>query len=445
MKWSETIIDIFKTIQNNEIASRFTKVFSVDVLVKGSTFLLLPVYLHLMTQEDVGTFNYLFVFVQTLSILLSFGLNSAQSKLYHDYKGVERRQLLFSINLLLLAFFAIVLVPACAFGLDVRLINFVFEHPIPYPLYRFPLLLSLITTVGSNLLLNYLLTSEKIRKVQIYNLLRLFISNGFVIAILFFSKGDKVLIRLTTYYLCEALLWICFFVGYVKQFRFALDWAKTKKIFSICFPLFLLSLVSTVLSFSDKFFVQQKTDMSVMAVYTTGITIAAVCSLIIMSFQNIWLPIFLKEKNVEINFRRTNKMAKLIAVSFTGIAIFMIIGVKVALILDIIPSSYGDVLKILPFLFVSQIILAVNVLYGNYFLYFGRMTLGSLVGGSIYVVSFFLNFILIPRYGVSGAVGALSINSVLMLTTVYLVVNYLYRNQKKSIYERTDYSIVVSE
>jgi len=196
--------------------------------------------------------------------------------------------------------------------------------------------------------------------------------------------------------------------------------------------------------FSDKFFVQQKTDMSTMAVYTTGITIASVCSLIIMSFQNIWIPVFLKEKNVEINFRRTAKMAKIIVGTFTAIAVFMIIGVKIALMFNIIPSSYNDVLKILPFLFAAQIITAVNTLYGNYFLYFNRLTLGFWVGGCIYIVSFFINFLLIPRYGVSGAIIALLINSIILFTTVYLVVKHLYK-QKKSNYESTDYPVLVPE
>jgi len=423
-------VNIFELIRKNEIANRFVKVFSVDVFVKGATFLLLPVYLHLMTKEEVGTFNYMFAFIQTLSIVLNFGLYPAQSKLYHEYKGMKRRQLLFSINLLLVSFLVLFLLPIYAFGLDIRLINFIFEYPIPYHLYRWPLLLALITSVGSYILFNYLLTSEKIRQVQIYNLLRLFISNGFVIGILYFSEGDKVLSRLITYYSCELFLWLCFFIGYAKRFAVKIDFSQIKRILSICIPVSLLSLISTTMGFSDKFFVLQKTNMSVMAIYTTGITIASVCSLIIMSFQNIWLPVFLKEKNVEINFRRTIKMSKIIVGSFTGIAIIMIIGVKIALMLNIIPSSYNDVLKILPFLFVAQIIHSVNVLFGNYFLYFERMRLSVLVGSCIYAVSFFINFILIPRYGVNGAIMALLLNSTILLTTVYLIARNMCRNHK---------------
>ena len=431
MKLFDANDNILKTIQKNEIANRFAKVFSVDVLVKGSTILLLPVYLHLMTQEEVGTFNYIFAFIQTMTTVFIFGLSSAQSKLYHEYKETERGQLLFSTNLVLILFLVFVLFAIYVFGLDVRLINFIFEYPIPYHSYRLPILLALITSVGSYMLFNYLLTSEKIRRVQLYNLLRMFISNGFVIGILYFSKSDKILTRFITYFVCESLLWICFLIGYVEQFRFIVDWEKIKRILSICVPVFLLSLISTIMGFSDKFFIQRKTDMSIMAFYTTGVTIASVCSLIIMSFQNIWLPIFLKEKNVKENIRKTQKMTKIIAFTLILIAIFMIIGVKIALIFNIIPTVYNDIVKILPFLFLSQIILAVNVLWSNYFLYFEKMNLGAITGGFVYLICFSLNFILIPRFGITGAIVSLLLGNTILLIVVFTVVNRLYNENIK--------------
>ncbi len=437
--------NIYALICNNQVASRFTKVFSVDILVKGSTFLLLPVYLHLMTQNEVGVFNYLYAFVQTISVLLSFGLYTAQSKLYHDYTENKRKELLFSINFIFISFLIVVLVPIYIFGLDFKAINFLFDHPIPYHLYRFPLLLAFISSAGSFMLFNFLLTSENIKRVQMYNLFRLFLSNGVVIAILYFSKGDKVFTRLCSYYLCETLLWLLFSISYVKEFKFAFSSKLIKVILSYSLPIFLLAILATVQGFSDKFFIQQKTDMSVMAVYTLGVTIASVCSLIIMSFQNIWLPIFLKEKNVEANFKRTQKMIKIIVVIFFIIALLMIASVKIALIFNIIPVIYEKVIVILPFLFLSQILLAVNAMFGNYFLYFGKMKLGSITGGCVYIISFVLNFWLIPRYGVNGAIIALLLGNIILLITVYAVVKRLYRKNKNLKHEPVDHTIVVPE
>ena len=447
MKWSKTAVDIFKTIQNNEIANRFAKVFSVDVLVKGSIFLLLPIYLHLMTQDEVGTFNYIFAFIQTMSIVFNFGLYPAQSKLYHDYKGNDRGNLLFSINFILVTFLAVILIPSYCLGLDLKIINFIFDYPIPYQAYRFPILLGVLSSVGSYILLNFLLTSENIKKVQQYNLLRMFISNGIVVSILCYSKGDHVLTRLTTYYLCETILWLYFSMFYIKEFRLKIKYGQLKRILSISLPVFSLSIISTIQGFSDKFFIQQKTDMAVMAIYTTSVIIASVCGLIIISFQNVWLPIFLKEKNIEENYRKTKKMANIIVFTFSIIAVCMILGIKLLLMFNIIPSTYDAVIWILPFLFAAQIISAVNALYGNYFLYFERMVLGSIVGGCLGIVCFFLNFFFIPRFGVTGAIVSLLVGNIIWLTTVHGVVSWLYHQNKNKIYrcEPFDYTVVVSE
>ena len=117
--------------------------------------------------------------------------------------------------------------------------------------------------------------------------------------------------------------------------------------------------------------------MSILAVYTIGATIAAICGLIIQSFQNIWLPIFFKEKDVVVNFRKTKKMTLLIITLFSIISIVLIAGTKLALIFNIIPKNYNNVLPILPFLFLSQIIVSVNAIFGNYFSYFGKVHLGA--------------------------------------------------------------------
>jgi len=63
--------------------NKFTGVLSIDILVKASGFLLIPVYLRLMTQNEFGLYNYLLSIIQTFSLVLNLGLYIPQSKLYH--------------------------------------------------------------------------------------------------------------------------------------------------------------------------------------------------------------------------------------------------------------------------------------------------------------------------------------------------------------------------
>ena len=45
-----------------------------DILVKASAIILLPIYLHLMTQEEYGVFNYVLSITYSFSVLLNLGL-----------------------------------------------------------------------------------------------------------------------------------------------------------------------------------------------------------------------------------------------------------------------------------------------------------------------------------------------------------------------------------
>jgi O-antigen/teichoic acid export membrane protein len=428
-----SIIHLFK---NNKIANRFVNVLSVDIIVKGSNVLLIPVYLHLMTQDQVGTYNYLFSFIQMMSVILNFGFYVAQSKLYHDFDGENRKEFIFSINILLIFSLLVVLIPLYLSEMDYNLANLIFNNQIAYEKYRFIILLAVLTSVGSYMLLNYFLTSENIKQVQLYNIMRLALSNGIVILILLYSDKDKVFIRFISFYLIEISIYLFFAYKYFSKSKICFNLSHIRKILFLSLPVFFLSIISTIQAFSDKFFIQrQSSEMSILAVYTLGTTIAATFSLIIQSFQSIWLPIFFKEKNLKENFRITSKMVFLITIIFLILSVLIIIVTKLSLIFGIIPIEYKYVLVILPFLLLSQIISGVVVMFSNYFSYFEKVYLGAITGGSIYFLCFGLNYFLIPRYGIPGAIASMLLGNVVLLLLVYFVVMRLYKKNLALYYQ----------
>src|SRR6187401_3074032 len=90
--------------KENILVKRLFTVLGIDILVKVSGILLLPIYLLLMTQEEYGLYGYLLSIIMTFSIVLNFGLYIPLSKFYHDYQDAEKRgKLLFTISLLLVS------------------------------------------------------------------------------------------------------------------------------------------------------------------------------------------------------------------------------------------------------------------------------------------------------------------------------------------------------
>src|SRR3972149_8261138 len=182
-----------KIYRENLIVGRFIKVFSIDGLVHGSGILLLPVYLKLMTQAELGLFNYLLTIITTFSLILNYGLSVAQSKLYHVYKDDEERgAFLFTVNMIQLLFLSGVLFILYFLKLDYHVISLLFRNKFDYESYRHAVFLAIIVSVYSLILLNYFLTSEKINLVQKYGLLKLILVHGVVIVLLCMMNGPTM-------------------------------------------------------------------------------------------------------------------------------------------------------------------------------------------------------------------------------------------------------------
>src|SRR5580704_8329939 len=93
----------WKKLKTNVLLRRLLTVVSLDILVKASSLLLLPVYLRLMTQDEYGIFNYILSIAYSFSVLLNLGLYIPQSKLYHDFPDLQDKgKLIYTINVLLL-------------------------------------------------------------------------------------------------------------------------------------------------------------------------------------------------------------------------------------------------------------------------------------------------------------------------------------------------------
>jgi len=214
------MFQVFEKYKHNVLVKNYAKVFSVDILVKLSNFILLPVYLKLMTQDAYGLYTYLLAIISVFALVMNFGLYIAQSKLYQDFQDEEERgSLLFTINVMLASFLSVCLLITYFTGLDYHLVAFLFKNKIDYSSYRNSIFLAITVSVYSFMLFNYFLTSQSIKHVQLYNFLRLIFINGIVIALLYFYKADSVMIRLKYTYLLELSFLFLFGPFYIKAMK----------------------------------------------------------------------------------------------------------------------------------------------------------------------------------------------------------------------------------
>ncbi|HZW38623.1 MAG TPA: oligosaccharide flippase family protein [Ignavibacteriaceae bacterium] len=411
-----------KYYKDSIVLKRFTKVFTLDILVRASNFILLPVYLKLMSKEEFGLYTYLYSFIWILSLILNFGLYVAQTKLYHDYDNENRKELLFSIYSSLTILIIFLLVPIYIFNIDYNIIGILFKNKINYQPLRFYLALSLIVSIYTFMLSNYFVTTEKIKNLQLFNASKLLFVHGITLTFLYLNPlSDKVLLRLQYSYLVEGLIVLIFSYSLFNNFIFKINLNFIKKAFKISLPAMVTSILGLLYNFTDKFILEKYSGFSNIAVYNLAFTIASILIVIFYSFQSVYLPFFFKEKDVIKNFQKTKNILIKMGIIFVIISILIIVMVKVGLIFNILDKKYNDIMIILPILLVAQILQSMVQLFNNYIIYFEIVYVGTLIGFGLSFVYIGLNLLLIPQFNIIGA----SVTT-LIIYLLSLIIYYIY-------------------
>jgi O-antigen/teichoic acid export membrane protein len=419
---------------NTGFLKKFTSVLSVDILVKASSFILLPVFLRLMSQEEFGLYNYLLSIVQTFALVFNFGLYVPQSKYYHSFASREEKgQLLFTICITLLLLLLLICLPMGLLRLDDHLVSHLFENNSVYHRYKGLLLVSLLITVFSFMLTNFFYTSEKVRQVKTYNVYRIVLVNAISLLALSMVPGSAVFIRLVFVNIAEGILFLLFAFYFFKELVPVFDKDLMRKCIRMGFPIMLSAVLGIVVNFSDKFLLQKYGSLTDLSNYYLAFSFASIIYLIFSSFQNVWLPRFLQEKNVEENFRKTKKLVSWLLLAFTIMGACIWILFVVLLWWGIVPARYEKVTGILPIMLLTQIAVTITAVYSNYMIYFEKTFIVSITGVIASIVSLGLGFSLVPRWGMYGAaLSALAVN-VLYLGMYYYLVLMLKKNKIKAL------------
>lgn len=417
-------------IAGSPLLRNYLKVFSVDVMVKGAGILLLPVYLKLMTQEEFGLYGYLIAVISTFSIVFNLGIHIAQSKLYHEYPQELRGSLYYTLNMLLLGFIVILLLLVFVFDLDYPLIEFLFKNPINYPAYRGAILLATVVSVYSMMLVNYFLTSSRISSLQSFNIARIVLVNAVVIGILYLSsKGDHALLRIKYAFIVEAGILVLFSMGYIREMNFRFDRSVAVRALTISLPVATSALLGLFINLSDRYFIEKYGSLKDLSIYNLAIVISGVVPFVFASFQNIWLPEFLKEKDVQANRLRSHRLVVRLVVLFAVLSAATWIVLKAALLIGVVDGKYETVLPLLPLVLLSSIITSLTPMYSNHLIYLDKLYLVVAVGIPVAILSILLNWTLVPMYGIYGAASSSLVSGLCYLASYAALSNRYYKQK----------------
>jgi O-antigen/teichoic acid export membrane protein len=391
--------------RRNPNFTRMLTFLSMDVLSKISGFLLLPVYLRLMSQDEYGLYNYILMIVTGFSVVLNFGLYVSQSKFYADaHQSENRKVVLFNILFLLTGLVALCVIPLYAFGGDYALIHFLFKDDIGYGKFRWTMLMATVVAIYATILSNYFVTTEKAGLFRKYNLYRLIVINVVVLVCLYYLKGDKIHIRLLYTYLCELAILLVFFGYYTREMTRKIDFGLMKDFLRLGAPVMFTAVWGMISNYCDKFFLERYGTAKDLSYYYLAFAVANVIYLICMAVHNSWMPTFLKEKDIEVNIRKTRKLLIILGGGLLILGVFLMAGLYLAIRIGIISNKYMPALSILPILIVAQVISGMVLLSANYLVYFEKTHHSLFIGLFTSGVGVLAAWLMVPLWGVYGAV-----------------------------------------
>ena len=194
--------------------------------------------------------------------------------------------------------------------------EFIFSSPSTYSKYRAMISMALIVSVYSCMLTYFFILKEFVVKMQIYNMVRFFLGAVIVLSALFWFPGDKASVRIKSYLFVEISIMIIFLYNYCKEMKIEFDCGVALKALRIGLPIMLSATLGIFVNFGDKFFIEKYCTLADMSIYYVSITCGSIITATFAAFQNVWLPLFLKEQDLIVNICRTKKMLIILSVAF---------------------------------------------------------------------------------------------------------------------------------
>ena len=418
------IIQNWRTLISEKFAGNFIKTLSLDVLAKGFMFVFLPLYTQVMTEEEFGLFTYLYLIITTCASVFKIGMDTAFSKLFFDVGGSDRKTLTFTVNIVWIVFFLTVFLVAMLTGGDKWIFSQLIEKDIHFEKIRFQLWVFVLLEIVTTTLNVYYLVNEKIVKYQIFNFFKIFITNFLTFALLYYSKTDKVALRLTSECLLGLLLFSPLIIELIKETKFKINRDLLDKALKIGFPMMGSLLISSVYLLADRYFIQKYNGLNSLAVYNFCVMLTLPISLFFGSFNTIWFPKFAKEKNLITNYKKTIQITGMLLIGFSFISIVVWLAVVVLLHTNLLKNTYAAALIILPIVFASRILDTLSHLYTNFVVVLGKtsfnFTLVLILGFSTLALNYFFT----PLYGILAAAIIVFTISSLRLLALFLFAHH---------------------
>lgn len=338
---------------------RISLIVGVDGCIKGLSFLLIPIYLALMSKQDFGEFGYCTSAISFLVPLVILGLYVPQIKEFSATTDVQRKKVIFSSTFLAVSgFLGLLIVVVSVTGLGQYLFSSFFGIQ-KYAVGKWVAFVVLLYASTLNLVLYaHAMALQSGRAIAWYNGLRYLSVNAISLSCLYVGLGfaDTSLDRLVGTAIGEMLfcgVTLYWFGRVYWTWNIDKDYLRTA--LKIGLTLVPSALAGFIGSMSDRYFLGTYHGMGSLAEYNLAVQFISPVQMLMTAVQTAWAPhVFSITENGEAYKQSLRFMWKLLF-AMAGIVMALCIMVVLAQKIHMVPPQYTDVQWLVPVLAISVI------------------------------------------------------------------------------------------
>lgn len=409
-------------VKNKVLANSLLYTFS-SLLIKGISFLLLPIYTQYLTPEDYGITNLVSGFIQVATVLISFSLYTSAIRFFSDYKNDSQK---------LNRFYSTIITFLIISGISLFSISIVFHDIIIaimfqkiqfYPIVFMSLQLMVFISL-STMHQSILQGMQQGKKLTIINIIVFIITAALKIYFIAFLNLGVVGFLLAQL-IVNASYIILMYVDLKRNnlFNFYLDYKILIEALKYSIPLIPHTLSTRIASIASRLFINNNATLYVVGIYSIAIQFGTLIDTIQVSVNRAFQPWFYEMMNNNDHESRKE------AVDFSNIllilysSMYMVIGLfSQEAVIIMTNERYLLAWTVIPILVIGYSIKSIYYFYVNIILFHklaARKLFVATIIGSLADIT--LAYILIPLYGMYGASIAFVIAKIIVVTIVVFI------------------------
>lgn len=385
-----------------------------EFLYKGLSLIFIPVYTRYLVPSEYGVIEIVRSLGTIFVILMPWGLDSAFTRYYFNYKEEDAVKRFISTMLYGIAALGLLLTVIMEFG-GSYLFSFWFKDIQYNPFIRLTVWTSYLYLFPAVLLIFLQIRERSIRTVffQLFQAVVMFAAIIYFVVYLRAGALGQIQGRLIATLIASVAAIALFFKYLTPRFDFKLFVSSLK--FGL--PTTIHSLSWWTLSLSSRLILQKYVPLSEAGIYSLGQNIGMGMEIIISSFNRAWVPMLYSSAENE----KPETFAKLTKYYLTVI-VLIALGLSLfsrEIITLLSTSSYYEAYEIVPIIALGYIFIGIYMMLTNQIFYKEKTHYFLFITPVSALVSVLLNFIMIPKWGMYGAATATMLSFVVFSIITY--------------------------